>query len=91
MGKGRTHRKKEWKIRGYSLENSKKIDEKLMNDQFSYWFRYRSIPWYRKRKIKGTSPRDTIFLVLDELELTGDVTREKKERHTSYHWLIESK
>ncbi len=80
---------KEWVIRGFSEEITKKINSKLMNDQFSYWFRYRSISWYRKRRIKGSSPINTILLALKELGIKGEVTKEKVDTHTSFYWIIE--
>ncbi|MHA1977480.1 MAG: hypothetical protein ACW98I_11305 [Candidatus Hodarchaeales archaeon] len=82
---------KEWKIKGYSDQIIKKLDMKLMEDQFSYWFRYRSIPWYRKRRIKGINPRELLKSVLKDLHLDGNIRRVKYTSHTSYYWVIESK
>ena len=89
MVKEISQEEKEWKIRGYSDEITKKFDSKLMEDRFSYWFRYRSIPWYRKRRIRGTIPKKLIEEALKELHLEGNVWREKITNNVSWFWIIE--
>ncbi|PWI46858.1 hypothetical protein CEE45_14570 [Candidatus Heimdallarchaeota archaeon B3_Heim] len=82
---------KEWKIKGFSEEIKEKLDSKLMEDRYSYWFRYRSIPWYRKRRIKGSYPEKLIKMALNELQLVAKVRRGNKGAYISSYWLIESK
>ena len=81
---------KEWVIKGFTDDIKEKIDITLMGDRYSYWFRYRSIPWYRKRRIKGISPKELIEEALNELKVDGKVRREKKTTHISSYWLIEA-
>ncbi len=82
---------KEWNITGFTDKIKESIELKLMEDRYSYWFRYRSIPWYRKRRIKGSSPEKLIKTALKELRLEANVRRGNKGAYISSYWLIEPK
>ncbi len=82
---------KDWVIQGFKDEIKEKINIKLMDDEYSYWFRYRSIPWYRKRKITGISPKETIEKALSELQIEATVRRNEQLKQTSSYWVIEPK
>ena len=69
---------KEWVIQGFDDEIKNLIDTKLMDDEYSYWFRFRSIPWYKKRKIKGVTPKETIKKALSEIHVEASVWRKKQ-------------
>lgn len=80
---------KDWKILGFNEETQVKIDSKLMDDEYSYWFRFRSLPWYRKRKLKGNLPKNTIEKALRELKINAVVRKKEKGKQISSYWVIE--
>jgi hypothetical protein len=80
---------KEWTILGFKEEIRVQIDSKLMDDEFSYWFRFRSLPWYRKRRLKGNSPKSTIEKALSELKINAVVWKKDKGKQISSYWVIE--
>ena len=82
---------KEWQIQGFSNEIRLKIDKKLFEEHLSYWFRFRSIPWYRKRRIKGKDPELTLISVFNELKINAKFTLKNKGDNLSSYWLIEPK
>lgn len=81
---------KEWLIQGFKDEIKEKIGTKLMDDNYSYWFRYRSIPWYKIRRIKGESPKETIEKAIGELQIETIVWRKDRRKQSSYR-VIEPK
>ncbi len=80
---------KEWVIQGFDDEINNRIDTKLMDDEYSYWFRFRSIPWYKRRKIKGNYPKETIEKALSELQVEAAVWRNKQWKEIASYWVIE--
>jgi hypothetical protein len=82
---------KEWQIQGFSKEMKLKIDEKLFEEHLSYWFRFRSIPWYRKRRIKGKNPEQTLNSAFNELKIEVKITLMNRGDNMSSYWLIEPK
>ncbi|UCE12943.1 MAG: hypothetical protein JSV04_12215 [Candidatus Heimdallarchaeota archaeon] len=82
---------KEWVITGFSDEIKNTIDTKLMEDDKSFWFRYRSIPWFRRRRIKGTTPIKTIEKALNELHIEAKIWRKVLSKQSSSYWVIEPK
>lgn len=82
---------KEWIVQGFKDEAKEKIESKLMDDEYSYWFRYRSIPWYRKRRLKGNSPKETIEKALNELQIEASVWKNDQWKQISSYWVIEPK
>ena len=89
MTKEEIQEDREWKILGFTDEMKNLVNLKLMEDCYSYWFRYRSIPWYKKRRIKGVDPKYLIEEALKTLQLEVNVRREKQNNYNSYYWLIE--
>ncbi|MHA1940317.1 MAG: hypothetical protein ACXACP_14470 [Candidatus Hodarchaeales archaeon] len=81
----------EWQIEGFTEEIRGKIEAKLLEDQNSYWFRFRSISWFRKRRIKGKTPEVTLTEVIKELEIDAKITFIRKNNQSSSYWLIEPK
>jgi hypothetical protein len=82
---------KEWIVQGFKDEAKEKIESKLMDDEYSYWFRYRSIPWYRKRRLKGNSPKETIEKALNGLQIEASVWKKDQWKQISSYWVIEPK
>ncbi|MFX0181860.1 MAG: hypothetical protein ACFE95_02160 [Candidatus Hodarchaeota archaeon] len=82
---------KEWIVQGFKDKVKEKIESKLMDDEYSYWFRYRSIPWYRKRRLKGNSPKETIENALKELQIEALVWKKDQWKQISSYWVIEPK
>jgi hypothetical protein len=82
---------KEWIVQGFKDEAKEKIESKLMDDEYSYWFRYRNIPWYRKRRLKGNSPKETIEKALNELQIEASVWKKDQWKQISSYWVIEPK
>ncbi len=80
----------EWVILGFSEEITMKISTTLMDDEYSYWFHYRSIPWYRIRRVKGIDPMKTLLTVLDRLQVVASVRRDLQKAHLFAQWIIES-
>ena len=80
----------EWVIRGFSEEIAEKITRTLMDDEYSYWFHYRSIPWYRIRRIKGINPKKTLLMALDHLQVQAVVHIDLQKKNLFAHWIIES-
>lgn len=85
------HESKEWGVLGFADEIKNQIDAKLMEDEYSFWFRYRSIPWFRKRRIKGSSTKETIEKTLKELHIEAIISRKKPSKESSSYWVIEPK
>lgn len=79
---------KEWIIQGFSEKTKDKIDNQLMNDEFSYWFRFRTISWYRIRRIKGLSPKKTIEKALNKIKIDVKVYRNQQLKFNSSIWII---
>ncbi|MHA1967039.1 MAG: hypothetical protein ACW964_04470 [Candidatus Hodarchaeales archaeon] len=82
---------KEWVIHGFIDEIKEIIDLKLMDDKNSYWFRYRTLSWFRIRRIKGKFPENTITKVLMELGIEAKVWRKNLGAGLYTNWVIESK
>lgn len=80
---------KEWNIRGFDTKTACVIDKTILNDEFTYWFHYRSIPWYRIRRIKGIDPIKTIKIILDSLEIKATIRREHQYGKLFSIWVIE--
>ena len=80
---------KEWVVLGFTGGIKEKINSKLMDDKYSYWFRFRTIPWYRRRKIKGSSPKETIEKALRELQINAKVWWKDDWKQISSYWIIE--
>ena len=80
---------KEWVIQGFDDEIKSLIDTKLMDDEYSYWFRFRSIPWYKRRKIKGMTPKETIEKALSEIQVEASVWRNTQWKEIASYWVIE--
>jgi hypothetical protein len=80
---------KEWVVQGFTEGITEKINSKLMDDKYSYWFRFRTIPWYRRRKIKGLSPKETIEKALSELQICAKVWWKDDWKQISSYWIIE--
>ena len=81
---------KEWVIRGFDNETTEKIDSKLMENEYSYWFKFRTLNWYRIRRIKGVSPINEIKRALTELQIEAKVWQNNNEKSLSSNWIIES-
>lgn len=82
---------KEWTICGFTDEIKVIIDQKMMDDKHSYWFRYRTLSWFRIRRIKGISPENTIKKILLELGIEAKVWRKSLDADLYTNWVIESK
>ena len=79
---------KQWDCEGFSSATSQKLEELLMNDKTSYWFHYRSIPWYKIRRIKIENPSVLKKIVLEELNIYIEVVVTKKTGHLFSKWII---
>lgn len=79
---------KEWKIQGFSDKIKDEIDTHLMKDEFSYWFRFRTISWYRIRRIRGLSPLKTIEIALKKIEINVEVSKDQQWKSNSSLWII---
>lgn len=64
------------------------IDSHLMNDEYSYWFRFRTISWYQIRRIKGFSPKKTIEMALKKIEINAEVYKDQHRKSNSSIWII---
>ncbi len=82
---------KEWSIQGFDEEIQIKINEILMKEEISYWFRFRTISWYRIRRIKGSNPIETIERALREQNIEAKVWRKNQWKSSTSTWIIEPK
>jgi hypothetical protein len=82
---------KEWSIQGFNEEIKARIDAILMNEEISYWFRFRTISWYRIRRIKGVNPIETIERALTERNIEAKVCRKDQWKSSTSTWVIEPK
>lgn len=82
---------KEWIIQGLNDKLKDEIDSHLMQDEFSYWFRFRTLTWYRIRRIKGFSPEKTLEKALNDLEIDIKFYKDKQGKSNSSIWIISPK
>lgn len=82
---------KEWIIQGFSDKMTEEIDSHLMSDEYSYWFRFRTISWYRIRRIKGFSPKKTIEKALNAIKIDIEVSKNQRWKSNSSLWIISPK
>ncbi|MFX0086467.1 MAG: hypothetical protein ACFFAU_12425 [Candidatus Hodarchaeota archaeon] len=82
---------KEWSIQGFDEEIEIIIDEILMKEEISYWFRFRTISWYRIRRIKGLNPIKTIERALKEQNIEAKVWKKNQLKSSTSIWVIEPK
>ena len=66
------------------------IDSHLMNDEYSYWFRFRTISWYQIRRIKGFSQKKTIEKALNEIKVKANIYKNQQWKSNSSVWIISS-
>jgi len=79
---------KQWEFEGFNRMNTEKLDNLLMSDKISYWFHFRTIPWYQIRRISIETPSILKKLVLEELNIHIDVEITKKTGNAFSKWII---
>jgi hypothetical protein len=79
---------KQWEFKGFNNETREEIDKILMNDDHSYWFHFRSIPWYQIRRIAIETPLIFKNIVLNELNIPIEVVISKKTGDLFSKWII---
>ena len=79
---------KQWKFKGFNNETCEEIEKILMNDEYSYWFHFRSISWYQIRRIAIENPFILKNIVLEELNIHIEVTISKKTGDLFSKWII---
>ena len=79
---------KQWEIEGFSSEISKKIDSILMNDNNSYWYHFRTIPWFNIRRIAIENCSVLKKIVLTELNIQIEIVITKKTGDIFSKWII---
>ena len=82
---------KQWEIVGFSSEISKKIDSILMNDNNSYWYHFRTIPWFNIRRIKIENSSILKKIVLTELNIQIEIEITKNTGDIFSKWFIKPK
>ena len=80
----------QWEFEGLSSTISEKLDQILMNDNNSYWFHFRSIPWYQIRRISIQNPVILKKIVLEELNIHIEVEICKKIGDIFSKWIIKA-
>jgi len=80
---------KQWQFKGFSEDESEPIDNLLMQDTISYWFHFRSIPWFRIRRFRLENPEDTIKKVLSSLNLKANIIKVKERYQLFTSWIIQ--
>ena len=81
---------KQWEFEGFNSEISERIEQLLMNDCNSYWFHFRSIPWYQIRRISVKNPVILKKIVLEELNFHIEVEIRKKIGDIFSKWIIKA-
>ncbi len=79
---------KQWEFEGFNSETEEKIEQLLMNDSNSYWFHFRSIPWYQIRRISIDNPFVLKNIVLEEFNIHIEVEFCKKPGDIFSKWII---
>jgi hypothetical protein len=81
---------KQWEFEGFAFDIEEKINQILMNDNNSYWFHFRSIPWYKIRRISIENPVILKKIVLEELNFHIEVEIRKKIGEVFSKWVIKA-
>jgi len=79
---------KQWKFKGFTNETREEIEKILMDDDNSYWFHFRSIPWFQIRRIAIENPFILKKTVLKELNIHIEVEISKKTGDLFSKWII---
>ena len=81
---------KQWQFKGFSDDESRAIDVLLMQDTISYWFHFRSIPWFRIRRFRLQNPEDSIQKILSNLNLKANIFKVKEKYQLFTSWIIQN-
>ena len=80
----------QWEFEGLSSTISEGLNQILMDDNNSYWFHFRSIPWYQIRRISVKNPLVLKKIVLEELNFHIEVEIRKKIGDIFSKWIIKA-